>query len=134
MISIDEFKAILIDQNTSDQKIVQRYITHGSPFVFNSDDDLYFRLKKNISDKYGAKLPYLFKVLPAATALSIQSHPNKKQAEEGWAREEGKGPNYRDDNHKPEIICAITKFWALNGFRPVEDILTSFRNHVDYYL
>ncbi|MBD3295999.1 MAG: mannose-6-phosphate isomerase, class I [Candidatus Omnitrophica bacterium] len=73
--------------------------------------------------EFGAKLPYLFKVLTASTALSIQSHPSKEQAVKGWAREGGKGPNYRDDNHKPEIICAITDFWALNGFRDVREIL-----------
>jgi mannose-6-phosphate isomerase len=76
-----------------------------------------------VSREFGKKLPYLFKVLTASTALSIQSHPSKEQARKGWAREGGRGPNYRDDNHKPEIICAITDFWALNGFRDVQEIL-----------
>jgi len=69
-------------------------------------------------------LPYLFKLLAAATPLSIQAHPNKKQAEEGFAREEMAGipinaenRNYKDANHKPEIICAITPFTAMCGFR-----------------
>ena len=83
-------------------------------------------LGSGVTGSFGNILPYLFKVLTASTALSIQSHPSKAQAEAGWAREKGEGPNYRDDNHKPEIICAITNFWALNGFRPVEDILTAF--------
>jgi mannose-6-phosphate isomerase len=74
--------------------------------------------------RFGAALPYLFKVLAAARPLSIQAHPSKHQALEGFARENrrGKAPdapdrNYRDDNHKPEIICALAPFWALNGFR-----------------
>ncbi|MDD4956519.1 MAG: mannose-6-phosphate isomerase, class I [Candidatus Omnitrophica bacterium] len=75
---------------------------------------------------FHSRLPYLFKVLTASTALSIQAHPNKQQAEEGWARENGQGPNYKDDNHKPEIICAVTRFWALNGFRPAGDIMDDF--------
>jgi mannose-6-phosphate isomerase len=70
-------------------------------------------------------LPFLFKVLAAARPLSIQAHPDKNQAEAGFERENRDGialdapdRNYRDANHKPEIICALTPFWALNGFRP----------------
>ncbi len=69
-------------------------------------------------------LPYLFKVLAAARPLSIQAHPSKAQAIDGFARENQAGKaidasdrNYRDANHKPEIICALTPFWGLNGFR-----------------
>jgi mannose-6-phosphate isomerase len=75
------------------------------------------------------RLPFLFKILCAQTPLSIQAHPSLDQAREGFAREEAAGidrgapdRNYRDDNHKPELICAITPFWALRGFRRVEDI------------
>ena len=55
-------------------------------------------------------LPYLLKLLAAASALSIQAHPSKAQAEAGFAREEAAGiprdaaeRTYRDDNHKPEL-------------------------------
>ena len=75
------------------------------------------------------RLPFLFKILCAQTPLSIQAHPSREQAQEGFAREDAAGidrgapnRNYKDDNHKPELICAITDFWALRGFRPVEDI------------
>ncbi len=75
--------------------------------------------------RFGRALPYLFKVLAAAQPLSIQAHPSKRQAIEGFDRENREGKaldapdrNYRDDNHKPEIICALTPFWGLNGFRP----------------
>lgn len=72
-------------------------------------------------------LPYLLKVLAAASSLSIQAHPSKAQAADGFAREEAAGVprdgatrTYRDDNHKPEIIVALTEvFRALVGLRPL---------------
>lgn len=86
-----------------------------------------------VRSRFGSRLPYLFKVLAAKRGLSIQAHPNKEQAQAGFAREEAAGiptsaPNrsYRDDNHKPEIICALSEFWALRGFRPVGEIAEEF--------
>ncbi|WP_319409798.1 mannose-6-phosphate isomerase, class I [uncultured Desulfosarcina sp.] len=91
-------------------------------------------LGRDVCMRYGNALPYLFKVLAAARPLSIQAHPSKRQAVEGFSRENREGKavdapdrNYRDDNHKPEIICALTPFWGLNGFRPAAaavDLLT----------
>ena len=81
-------------------------------------------LGTRVSKQFGGRLPFLFKVLAAAEPLSIQAHPTLAQAREGFAREneanipvDAPDRNYRDDNHKPEIICALTPFWALNGFR-----------------
>lgn len=72
-------------------------------------------------------LPFLVKLLAAARPLSIQAHPSIAQAREGFARENGAGipldaahRNYKDDNHKPEILIALTPFKAMAGFRPVE--------------
>ena len=65
-------------------------------------------------------LPYLFKVLSVAKALSIQAHPNKKNAEKLHAE---RPEVYKDPNHKPEMAIALTKFEALCNFRPVEEIL-----------
>lgn len=66
------------------------------------------------------KLPYLFKVLSIRKALSIQVHPNKKEAE----RLNVERPDiFRDPNHKPEIAIALTPFVALCGFRTNENIL-----------
>jgi mannose-6-phosphate isomerase len=91
-------------------------------------------LGKETAEKYG-DLPFLFKVLAAGSPLSIQVHPDKKQAEEGFARENKEqipldafNRNYKDDNHKPEIICALTDFWAMRGFRKEEEILTRFED------
>ena len=87
-------------------------------------------LGREIAHKFSNELPFLFKVLAASKPLSIQAHPNQGQAREGFLREKEIGiplgavnRNYRDDNHKPEIICALTPFWALNGFRQVKEIL-----------
>ncbi|MGD9999694.1 MAG: mannose-6-phosphate isomerase, class I [Ilumatobacteraceae bacterium] len=73
------------------------------------------------------RLPYLLKVLAAAEPLSLQTHPTRRQAEEGYAREERDGPTvdartriYRDPYPKPELLCALTPFDALCGFRPLE--------------
>ncbi len=91
-------------------------------------------LGETVYRAYGTALPYLFKVLAAEKALSIQSHPDEKQAQEGFARENSAGipvdspqRNYRDPNHKPELMCALTPFWGLRGFRPIGHILEDFR-------
>ena len=85
------------------------------------------------SEKFSSELPFLFKVLSASKPLSIQAHPDKKQAQMGFARENSKGipiddpeRNYRDNNHKPELICALTTMWALKGFRKPLEILNLF--------
>lgn len=77
----------------------------------------------------GGKLPYLLKLLAAADPLSIQVHPTIAQARNGWRREEALAAddptrNYRDANHKPELIVALSeRFEALGGLRPVADTL-----------
>lgn len=90
-------------------------------------------LGRPIAMKYGANLPFLLKLLAADAPLSLQAHPTKEQAEEGFAREDTLGidrdaleRNYKDDNHKPELIVALTEFHAMCGFRPVERTLTLF--------
>jgi mannose-6-phosphate isomerase len=87
-------------------------------------------LGKEAAEKFGGKLPYLFKVLAAAMPLSIQAHPNAHQAREGFDRENRLGislmsshRNYKDDHHKPECICALTRFWGMNGFRKIPEII-----------
>jgi mannose-6-phosphate isomerase len=79
------------------------------------------------------RLPYLVKLLAAGTPLSIQAHPTLDQARAGYAAEEAAGVpvtaahrNYKDDNHKPEMVIALTPFTALCGFRPPQESGTSF--------
>lgn len=80
--------------------------------------------------RFGAHLPFLIKILAAERALSLQVHPNLDQARAGFAAEEAAGVpldaperNYVDPNHKPELLCAITPFDAVCGFRPIHDTL-----------
>ena len=82
--------------------------------------------------RYGS-LPFLVKLLAAGRPLSIQAHPALEQARAGFAAEEAadvpvSAPhrNYRDDNHKPEMLVALTPFAALCGFRSAQDAGTSF--------
>ncbi|MDA8140823.1 MAG: mannose-6-phosphate isomerase, class I [Desulfobacteraceae bacterium] len=84
---------------------------------------------QTVLDLCGPQLPFLFKVLAVEQPLSIQAHPSKELAIEGFARENTEGialsaphRNYRDDQHKPECVCAITPFQALCGFRKPQDI------------
>ncbi len=77
----------------------------------------------------GGTLPYLLKLLAAAQPLSIQVHPTLAQAKEGWERESGLAlddpqRNYRDANHKPELLVALSeRFESLSGLRPVAQTL-----------
>lgn len=76
-------------------------------------------LSSAVSAKYGARLPFLFKILSINQALSIQAHPNKSLAEQLHARDP---KNYPDDNHKPEMAIAVTPFEGFCGFRPLAEI------------
>ncbi|MEU0006396.1 mannose-6-phosphate isomerase, class I [Streptomyces sp. NPDC006314] len=74
--------------------------------------------------RFGPHLPFLLKILAAGAPLSLQVHPNLEQAKEGYADEERRGipidaphRNYKDANHKPELLCALTEFDGLCGFR-----------------
>ena len=81
-------------------------------------------------ERFGRRLPFLLKVLAAASPLSLQAHPTTEQAQAGFEREnaEGLAPdaptrNYRDAFHKPELIVAVSPtFEALSGFRPVDQV------------
>ncbi|BDV30053.1 mannose-6-phosphate isomerase, class I [Microbacterium terricola] len=83
--------------------------------------------RAEVAGESAPRLPYLLKLLAAASPLSIQAHPSKEQAEVGFAREEAAGVArdaddriYRDANHKPELIVAISDtFTALAGLRPL---------------
>lgn len=87
------------------------------------------------AQRFANQIPYLLKVLDVAKMLSIQAHPNKTEAERGFAAENASGiplnafnRNFKDDNHKPEIMVALSDFWLLHGFRSEEKtahILTS---------
>lgn len=80
-------------------------------------------------EQFDGVFPFLMKILSAATPLSIQAHPNTHQAESGFARENHAGLDlddpqrtYTDDKHKPELISALEDFYALRGFRPLDEL------------
>ncbi len=93
-------------------------------------------LGDEVHERFGSELPFLLKVLAASQPLSLQAHPSKEQAQEGFAREEGlcipvDAPHrsYRDRNHKPELITALTPFGAMVGFREpgvIEGLIAPF--------
>lgn len=87
-------------------------------------------LGEAVAGEYGGKLPFLLKILAADTPLSLQAHPSLDQAQSGYDADEARNipldaaiRNYKDRNHKPELLCALSEFWALCGFREVEPTL-----------
>jgi len=93
-------------------------------------------LGEKTNNKYHT-LPYLFKVLSAQEPLSIQVHPELSKAKKGYEKENKLGipldspnRNYKDPNHKPELVYALTPYWAMNGFRPIAEIISLF-THLD---
>ncbi len=90
-------------------------------------------LGKQVAKNFG-KLPYLFKVLDVREMLSIQVHPSKEAARIGYKNENKKGiplnasnRNYKDENHKPEIMVALTEFWLLHGFLDVNKLTRNIK-------
>ena len=86
-------------------------------------------LGETVQARFGARLPYLMKVLAAQAPLSLQVHPSAEQAERGYAEEEDQGVpyeaphrRYKDPFHKPELILAVTDFEAMCGLRPLTEV------------
>ena len=107
---------------------------HKAPARINGQTlDAFLKANPHLSgSSYSDERPlsYLMKVLAAQKPLSIQVHPNKAQAEAGFERENKQGlplddpvRNYRDANHKLELICALTPFEAMCGFRAFDRIV-----------
>lgn len=83
------------------------------------------RLLGNYVYRQFGNMPYLLKALDVSDMLSIQVHPSKAAAEKDFAAENAAGVplssperNYKDTNHKPELMVAMGEFWLLHGFRP----------------
>ena len=88
-------------------------------------------LGSKVNSEFG-RLPYLFKVLDVKEMLSIQVHPTKSEARKGYLKENEQGipltashRNYKDDNHKPEIMVALGEFWLLHGFQSKDKLLST---------
>ena len=99
-------------------------------------------LNQNLAENLGlkvlkdfGKLPYLFKVLDVHKMLSIQVHPSIEAAKIGYDLENKKGipltannRNYKDKNHKPEIMVALSDFWLLHGFLEREKLIKNLND------
>lgn len=84
------------------------------------------QLSAPVVRRFGARLPFLMKIIAAERNLSLQTHPDLEQAKAGYADEQQRqvpldSPerSYVDPNHKPELVCALTPFEALCGFRSI---------------
>lgn len=99
-------------------------VDDGRPLGQHIADDPEASLGRGVVSRFGPTLPFLLKVLAVERPLSIQVHPNLAQAQIGFAGENAAGVpldaphrRYRDPNHKPEMVVALTDFEALLGFR-----------------
>ncbi|GGS06928.1 mannose-6-phosphate isomerase, class I [Streptomyces aureoverticillatus] len=102
--------------------------TERGPLNEVIDEDPARELGPRAVAKFGPRLPFLLKILAAGAPLSLQVHPNLEEAKEGYEDEERRGVpvdaphrNYKDANHKPELICALTPFDGLCGFRAPDE-------------
>ncbi|MBO0925277.1 mannose-6-phosphate isomerase, class I [Cellulomonas sp. zg-ZUI199] len=96
----------------------------GPPLHHAIADDPVGTLGQDVVSRFGGGLPFLLKLIAAARPLSLQVHPSVELAEDGYAREDAAGVpldhphrSYRDRNHKPELVYALSMFEALVGFR-----------------
>lgn len=93
---------------------------------------------EELLEEHTGPLSFLLKVLDVKDMLSIQVHPDREGAKEGFARENALGippdapnRNYRDENHKPELMVALSDFWLLHGFKPPEEMTDTLLNVVE---
>ena len=99
-------------------------LVHGGSLAGLIEADPERLLGEDVVRRFGPQLPYLLKIIAPERALSLQVHPSLEQAAEGYARENEAGialddpvRNYKDANHKPEMVLALTRFEAVAGFR-----------------
>lgn len=135
-----EFIPQLLSLENAEQKPCAEYWMGAHPSasgMLEIDDDLrswYDLIQQDPTEHLGEKvyeqfgeLPFLLKVLDVREMLSIQVHPTKEEAKKGFEREEANGVsinahhrNYKDQNHKPEVMIALDEFWLLHGFKKEE--------------
>ena len=111
--------------------VLSQNATTSLAALINSDKKRY--LGELVTAQFNG-LPFLLKILDVKDMLSIQVHPTKAAAEEGFNRENELGiplsashRNYKDNNHKPEVMVALSDFWLLHGF--ADDISERVKNH-----
>lgn len=133
----------LLKTNNDDKKPFAEYWlgTHPqAPCTVTTEDGKEYILRDLIAgnmpllgsyvQQHFGELPYLLKILDVKDMLSIQVHPSKQEAEQDFAKEnaagiplDSPGRNYKDANHKPELMVALGDFWLLHGFKPAAALL-----------
>ena len=146
-----QFIPELLGEKASDNKCAEYWLgahVNAPSIVSTSEGDqnldaflnsnLTENLGQDIAKKFG-RLPFLFKVLDVSDVLSIQVHPTKIEAVKGFAYENEIGiplaaphRNYKDDNHKPEIMVALSEFWLLHGFLPKDTLTQVLKNTPEF--
>jgi len=107
---------------------LESFISKHPDFVFG----------ESYARQFNNKLPFLFKILAIESPLSIQVHPDKDQASDGYERDNqaniprsAHNRNFKDKSDKPELVCALTPLWAMCGFRKYETIRANFLSITD---
>ena len=134
--------ALLNVTNTEHRPFAEYWLGahENAPATVNDGEALDQLIKKNpgylgeqTKQTFG-RLPYLLKILDVKDMLSIQVHPNKKSAVQEFANENKKGipltdpnRNYKDDNHKPELMTALSEFWLLHGFQNADKLVATVK-------
>ncbi len=147
-----DFIPQLLNIENKDRKPCAEYwmgAHHNHPASIVNDDEIRLNdfiadqlsqvLGKPVAEKFSS-LPYLFKVLDVRQMLSIQVHPSKQSAGKAFDEENKNGipvnapnRNYKDKNHKPELMVALSDFWLLHGFKN-EDALVAILEKNDELL
>ena len=142
----------LLNQNNTDKKPFAEYWLGAHPLhsslveTTNGDVLLVQLIQQNPQQflgervlKHFSSFPFLLKVLDVRQMLSIQVHPDKASAQQAFAAENERGiapdafnRNYKDDNHKPELMVALSDFWLLHGFKPEEDLKELLSSEPDF--
>lgn len=142
-----DFIPALIDEKIDGKPKAEMWMgTHkGAPsYIYNSNIELKKYLKDNINffssdhiQTFSDNLPFLFKVLAIEKPLSIQCHPDYREARIGYLEEEEyrkNNPsnlwNYKDDNRKAEVILALTPITAMCGFLSDEKIIENLKTYI----
>jgi len=119
----------------------QIIVSSGDPVPLNEYTRAFAKstLGDEVARQFG-QLPYLLKILDVRQMLSIQVHPSKKNAEIEFSEENERGialtsaeRNYKDRNHKPELMLALSEFWLLHGFKPAVQLLRVFEGNPELY-
>ncbi|RRD23647.1 mannose-6-phosphate isomerase, class I [Actinomyces bowdenii] len=99
-------------------------LADGTSLSEHIESDPQRLLGEDVMRRFGTGLPYLLKIIAPERALSLQVHPSLEQAASGYEREQEAGlalddpaRSYKDANHKPEMVLALTRFEAVAGFR-----------------